>query len=245
MYIIKSIRTITTPEGDGSYNYYDAEAKICITDEKGNNEKEAYVLAHWEASMYRFFYACTNESIYDAVVSAPDDEMEVDYIEKFDFIEDAINSEFIDLYRMLDKILTDMFRGPTKPIASQAKMLDLRTEANVTEEDGDVEEDYYFAVFQTIEYGGELYEVTFSTKTDQEGEIILKKGDTIIEQFEDLQDASGSEWFALYCKVKEKLLDFIRQYDKEHRECSLNFGWVTRDLYKDWLDLKSELWTQK
>ena len=245
MYIIKSIRTITTPEGDGKYNYYDAEAKICITDEKGNNEKEAYVLAHWEASMYRFFYACTNESIYDAVVNAPNDEMKVDYIEKFDFIEDAINSEFIDLYRMLDKILTDMLRGPTKPIASQAKMLDLRTEANVTEEDEGVEEDYYFAVFQTIEYSGELYEVTFSTKTDHEGEIILKKGDTIIEQFEDLQDASGSEWFALYCKVKEELLDFIHQYAKEHRECSLSFGWVTRDLYKDWLDLKSEIWTQK
>ena len=34
MYIIKSIRTITTPEGNGKYNYYDAEAKICITDEK-------------------------------------------------------------------------------------------------------------------------------------------------------------------------------------------------------------------
>jgi hypothetical protein len=133
MYIIKSIRTITTPEGDGKYNYYNAEAKICITDEKGNNEKEAYVLVHWEASMYRFFYACTNESIYDAVVNAPDDEMEVDYIEKFDFIEDAINSEFIDLYRMLDKMLTDMLRGPSRPITHQAKILDTKTEAFVND----------------------------------------------------------------------------------------------------------------
>ena len=94
--------------------------------EKGTEEKEAYVLVHWEASMYRFFYACTKESIYDAVVNAPNDEMKVDYIEKFDFIEDAIDSEFIDLYRMLDKLLTDMFRGPAMPNISQVKMLDLK-----------------------------------------------------------------------------------------------------------------------
>lgn len=243
MYTIKSIRTTTTPEGNGSFNYYDAEATICITDDSGNNEQEAYVLVHWEASMYRFFYACTHESIFEAAVHAPDDEMKVDYIEKYDFIEDAIKSEFIDLYRMLDKILSNMFSGPSKPITYQAKMLDLKTKSYVNDEGA--EEEYYFAVYQTLEYAGETFEVAFSTATDQEGEIILKKGDLILEEYEDLQDAAASEWFAVYCKVKEKLLTFIHQYAKENRDCSLNFAWVTRDLDKDWLDLKSEIWRQK
>lgn len=245
MYIIKSIRSITTPEGDGKYNYYDAEAKICLTDEKGNNEKDAYVLVHWEATMYRFFYACSYNSIYETVVNDPNMEIKADYIEKFDFIEDAVNSEFFDLYRMLDKMLTDMLRGPSRPITHQAKILDTKTEAFVNDADDNTEDEYYFAVIQSFEYAGEAYDVTFSTQTDQESEIILKKGSIVIEQFEDLQDAGESEWFALYCKLKEKLVDLIRKYHKENPESSLNYAWVTRDLCKDWLDLKSEIWTQK
>ena len=56
MYIIKSIRTTTTPEGDGKYNYYDAEATIRIMDGNGENEREAYILVHWEASIYNIFF---------------------------------------------------------------------------------------------------------------------------------------------------------------------------------------------
>ena len=130
MYTIKSIRSTVTPT-DNEFQYYDAEAKICITDEDGKNEKEAYVLVHWDSDIYRFFYACTRESIYDAVTKFPEDELTADFIEKYDFIEEAIESEYINLYRMLDTILNNMFKGPSKMITYQAKMLSTKTKALV------------------------------------------------------------------------------------------------------------------
>jgi hypothetical protein len=240
MYTIKSIRTTVTPNQNEDL-YYDAEAKIVITDEDGNNEKEAYVLVHWDADIYRFFYSCTSESIYDFVTKSPEEELTADFIEFFDFIEDAVNSEFINLYCMLDNILSDMFKGPSRPITYQAKMLNFKTKAIV---DNDNEE-YHFEVIQSIEYSGERYEVIFFTETDQEDSIILKKEKRVLEQYDDLQDASSSKWFVIFCAVKEKLIKFINNYIHDHIDCGLNSAWVTRDLMKDWTDLKSDIWKQR
>ena len=181
MYTITSIRTVATPNQDGAF-YYDAEAKIAITAENSNIESEAYILVHWDADIYRFFYACTHESIFDLVTASPENKFSADFIEKFDFIEKAIKSEFFDLYRMLDKILLDMFKNPTKAITYQAKMLDAKTKAEVVEGNEETEEQYYFEVIQLLEYAGDQYDIKFSTKTDHEGEIALKKGQLVIER---------------------------------------------------------------
>ena len=244
MYTISSIRTIATPTTDGDF-YYDAEAKICISDNGSNNDSEAFILVHWDADIYRFFYACTRDSIFDLVTDYPEKELRADFIEKFDFIEEAITSEFIDLYRMLDKILLDMFKNPTKSITYQAKILDTKTKADIIEETEGIEEQYFFSVTQFLEYAGDKYEITFYTKTDHEGEIVLKKGSLVLERYDDLQDAGASKWFSVFCRVKETLIQFIKEYFAEHPDSGLNFSWVTRDLYKDWVDLKSEIWLQK
>jgi hypothetical protein len=83
-------------------------------------------------------------------------------------------------------------------------------------------------------------------KTEEEIEIILKKGYTIIEQYEELQDAAQSDWLVIYCAAKKKLIDLIYKYYNEHKDTTeLAAAWITRDLYKDWTDLKCQYWTQK
>jgi hypothetical protein len=184
--------------------------------------------------------------MFDLVVADPEAPIKFDFIERFDFIEDTINSEFFGVYRMLDKIISNMCSGPSKPITYQAKLLETRAISRVVEAENYDEVDYLFAIIQSMEYAGSQFEVSFSIKTEEEIEIILKKGNTIIEQYEELQDAAQSDWLVIYCAAKKKLIDLIYKYYNEHKDTTeLAAAWITRDLYKDWTDLKCQYWTQK
>ena len=221
MYTISSIKSKRTLVCPGDYAY-DAEAMIF-----DSQNKEFFVHVSW--ALDETFYSCSNTSKFDYITGATDEEPESDHIEEFQYLEDACNSKFIDIYRMLDKLLYDMFHGPKKMISQQAQMLSIKTEANVMDEDN-----YYFAVIQSLEYDGQKYEATFANATDGEISIILKQGETTIEKYEDLEIAAHSEWFMLYCNLKDELVKFITDYFKEHRDCELNYSWVMRELWKDY-----------
>ena len=242
MYIINSIRTLATPDEYGTY--YNAEAHIHICDKNGNKEKDAYVLVHWVAGVYRFFYCCTHESMFDLVVADPEAPIEFDFIESFDFIDDATDSEYLDVYRMLNQIISNMGRGPKKPITYQAKMLYTQTQAKVIQlPSDDMDEGYYFSVTQSVEYANEIYEIKFAV-WDCNEEIFLKKNNVVLEQYDDLVDASGSEWFLVFYKVKKSLIAFVEKQRRENSEFE-DCTWELVELYKDYVGLRSDIWTQK
>ena len=241
--IINSIRTLATPNKNDNV-YYNAEAHIHICDQNGNKEKEAYVLAHWDAEIYRFFYCCTYESMFDLAVSAPEDRIEFDFIESFGYIDDAIDSEYLDVYRMLNQIISNMCSGPKKPITYQAKMLYAQTQAKVIQlPDEKMNEGYYFSVTQSVEYANEIYEIKYAV-WDFNEEIFLKKDNVIIEQYNDLVDASGSDWFLIFSKVKKSLIAFVEKQRRENPEYD-DCDNVLIELYKDFPDSMSYIWTQK
>ena len=243
MYIINSIRTLATPDEYGDL-YYNAEAHIHICDQNGNKEKDAYVLVHWVAGVYRFFYCCTYESMFDLVVATPEDRIEFDFIESFDFIDDAIDSEYLDVYRMLNQIISNMCSGPRKPITYQAKMLHTQTQAKVIPlPDDERDEGYYFSVTQSVEYANEIYEIKFAV-WDVNEEIFLKKDNIVIEQYDDLVDASGSDWFLIFYKVKKSLINFVKKQISENPEYQYSH-WELMELYKDYVGLRSDIWRQK
>lgn len=221
MYTLKSIRAKNTDRGDGRY----AEALISI-----NNDQEAYIFVHWEAFVNRFSYSLSYTSPYDNMNAFWDRVDNVEYIEKFDLLEEARDSEFFDLYHMLDQTLYALAQGPSKPAVKQAKMLELITNASV-----EGSSKFKFSVTQPFEYGGEKYEATFYTEFYAKIGISLKRGDILLEQFEDLQDAGSSEWFMLYCRLKNDLINYIFRFRKENPEVDLHYPTVMWELLDDQL----------
>ena len=220
MYTLQTIRTTNTEKGDGRY----AEALITIVDENTSQKTDAYAFVHWEAYINRFSYSLSYVSPYDNMNTFWDRVDNVEYIEKFDLLEEACDSDYFDLYHMLDQLLYIMAQGPRKPSMHQAKMLDLTTSASV-----ESSSKFEFAVTQILEYGGEEYEASYSTMFYNKTSIQIKRGDVLLEKYEELQDAGSSEWFMLFCKLKKELVKFIFEYRKENPTL-LSYSTVLWDL---------------
>ncbi len=227
MYAIKSIRATRTFACPGEYAY-NAEAQISVWKNDKDPGKQLFVNACW--AMGDTFYSYGLFPEYDYMTGATEKEPEGEHVEAFTSLEDAQNSEFIDLYRMLDKILYDMFHGPETAITDQAKLDKIITTGEALDENADT---YYFSAVCSLKYKKEKYEAAFSIETDNEVSISLKKGNTVVEQFEDLENAAYSEWFMLYCKLKKELMSYINKYEKETKKLGGTYSYIMSDLLND------------
>ena len=228
MYTIISIRSKSTFVCPGEYAY-DAEAKVYVSEEMHMYKQNQYVFVHVNWALGFTHYTISEISDYDFLTGETEETPEVSYVENYESLEEAQDSEFIDLFRMLDRILYDMFHGPKKTLKNQAKMLDLKT---IEKADVDAET-YYYQVIQSLEYENEIYEASFSIETDNKVSILLKKGTTVVEEFEDLEIAAYSEWFMLYCRLKKDLISFLNGLEKEKKIPSYFYAYIMSELSND------------
>ena len=210
MYSIISIKTASTPTC--AYEWaYNAEAAVYASCGDEKNAKIGYVHVCW--AMCSTFYSFSEESEFDFMTGATDREPSADHIEEFTSLEQAQESEFIDLYRMLDQIIYAMHFGPKQAITDQAILKAQRAESDVSDER---EGECHFAVIRSYEYECENYEASISIITGNSISFEIKKEGVLIEHYDDLETAAYSRWFLIYCLLKKELTTFVKNYRQKH-----------------------------
>lgn len=200
-YEIIAMRTARTIAGPGAIGY-DAEATIT------SDQQELYVHVNFFDGFTS--YTVSEVSTFDYLTGDSEEVPEFEALEEYESLDAAFDSQYLELFVMLDKMLYQMIHGPE----SKKEGFSLGNHREDSEYiDGNR---FHFGVFQSFYFDNAQYEACASLTSLDGLTFFTTLGDELVETFEDIELAAYSKWFGIYYSLKRELRSLIEQYQQAH-----------------------------
>lgn len=198
---IIGIRTKKTWAGPGS-EAFDAEMKIW------DAETDEYCYLHyniWDGE----HFTVSKTSYFDYITGETEDEPEIDYIEEYDSLSDALTSAFIDgfiLLRSTVNEMADITYGRRESIYNY-----IISDLNFTEfrpnEDEECNAIFVEFMYKTKSMNTALVRRAKAewTESGDKQFTMYDENNSQIEFFDDIEAAEKSKWYLLYEQLAERL----------------------------------------